>query len=384
MNPPNNKASKIKEILRVTAATITAVTIFGSALLGANLLTLQAATSGETYLPVPQTVSIPDNPVDTVPEGFQPPTVNIINTTVGDCEVPPLALSLEEAAQIGAQYIWDMFGESIDGMYVELSFANWDHLTRAIWQGAVSTHDRDTLARNKYHNTLHEEMMTRTDAGEDPMELRRDIETRAQAMRYEQADFYFTIDAVTGMRIDVFKNSVVMRGMTMHESEAINEYIQRNWGHDRDNWHDAFTPDISRQEQEALVQVAKEYAQRHFNNTTVVNAEFGGAFVNFVYIDGVITREISVNFRVTDDTGRDAYVAMHQGTVVSISTLRNDMVLTTMRVEMEASHEWFSYEELDDYGYIRRRHILIEEDGTVREGAVQDGTVREDPTVVEN
>jgi hypothetical protein len=48
------------------------------------------------------------------------------------------AISPEEAAQIGALYIWEMFGESINGMAVEISYHSMSHFTKAFWLGHVA------------------------------------------------------------------------------------------------------------------------------------------------------------------------------------------------------------------------------------------------------
>ena len=52
--------------------------------------------------------------------GQQARSMTVIDTSMG--EVNPLAISPEKAAEIGAQYIYDIFGVCISGMYVEVEY----------------------------------------------------------------------------------------------------------------------------------------------------------------------------------------------------------------------------------------------------------------------
>ena len=320
---------RLKEICKVALATVAAVGLFGGALLGANLRSLHAATSEETYLPqTVEYVSIPDNPVPEE-EDFQALNVTIINITHEDVRVNPLALSLEDAAHIGAQYIYDIFGKCIYGMYVELEFIEWQNMTRTIWRGVVSENDRDTLARMaalyEISQQLNDEINARIEAGEDPYIVRRDMHDISLDFAYVQGDFYFTIDAITGERIDVSRP--MSRGrMTVLEYRTLTDYLEREW---YGRWEQAFVAELPRQETEELLQIAKEAAQRHFVNTSLVESEHVGSFAIFKYAgNGGFDRLIYVSFNITDETGRVAGVTVSQQTreVTDIGTMRNDIL----------------------------------------------------------
>ena len=337
------KASKVKEVLRVAAVTAVAVAVFGGALLGINTFVLQAATNGETYLPqAVAEVSIPDDPVEAVAEGPKAPNLTVINTTFPqDVVIPPLALPMEDAAQIGAQYIMDVLGVCIDGMYVELTYIRGhEGISRTLWNGAVSSACRDTITRMLHWNEVNDELMARMESGVDRENADVDVlDTLIDELnRYEyiSAYFYFTIDAVTGQRIDIWQTSPGSRNATAREIEAINEYLRR----ERGGYGRGCAPEISAEDKYELGQLAAEYAQRHFNNSAVVDVEFAHAFTNLVYAgNNNIARYIYAMFAVTDDTGRVAHVSicLNDRVLNSISTIRNDLIHrygTTYREEV--------------------------------------------------
>ena len=377
------KTPRFKELLKVAVATTLAVGLFAGTLLGANHLVLQAATNGETYLPAAvYAVAIPTNPVEAA-GGVESPNFTIIDTTMVDrFEVPPHALSLEEAAQIGAQYIYDIFGATIGGMYVELSFANWEHMTRPTWQGTVASFDRDTLARSARLNEIAEEFMAqvqnyndgRRDCWDALNDARREFDQKASAYRYIPGYFNFIIDANTGARIDIWRGtSATSVGVTTGQAIAIDEYIRNHWN---DDWAAAafFSPPISYEDQEAFSQLALEYAQRHFNNSAVVDVQFEGAFANFVYNYGDIKRYIVVSLSATDDTGRVANLVFSQSTheLHTISTMRNDVLPgghTEMRIVTDDDGtKWMYTRDASDYygENIRREPVEPDEDGNIR------------------
>jgi len=330
------KHSKIKEYFKVAVSTVTAVAVFGGLLLGSNHLVLQAATGTETYLPAAvEDVGIPGNPVT---DGHQTPDVTIIDITDASVTVPSTALSLQEAAQVGAQYIMDIFGENIDGMYLELEFANWGHMSRYLLQGVVSSQDRDTVARRNRSMDLRDKFMARIDAGECPREVRTEwaeLEMDSEENMYIRGYFYFTIDATTGERVDIrrIEPTITMNFNNGGDPEALNNYIETQWGGD---WESALATDAAAQDLDEFIQLAKDYAQRHFTNTTVVDVEYNHSFASLIYSgNGNFSRSTILNFLATDDTGREALVTIEQDsrTVMSISTMHNDI----QRIEFDVT-----------------------------------------------
>lgn len=251
--------------------------------------------------------------------------VTVIDIAFDTTPILSQAMTLDSAAQVGAQYIYDIFGRDITGMYVELEFSNWDHMTRPLWHGSVSANNRNTLHRRNRSSELHEEFFARYDLGEDREAIIQDLEGFMYYTAYHPADFYFVIDAITGKRIDIWISLPHMRGgLTIEQSDALSEYIEREWDGD---WSAAHEIELSQQEMDELRQLAEAAAQRHFEGTTVVSIDQGTASTNFIYQgNGIFDREASAFFTATDETGRDAMVTVHNNTrqVIGVSTMGND------------------------------------------------------------
>ena len=346
------KAARIKEMLKITAISLSLVGMFAAMLLGVNHLTLMAATSGESYLPQEiEYVNIPDNPV---PEPLNLTVINItmINTPEspywGVDRIDPLALSPEAAAAIGAQYIYDVFGVCIDGMYVDMEYSNWSHMTRSQWSGTVSGHNRDTLAQraemqkqmaeiNARALVLNEEFEARVEAGEDPDEIRYifdELNSMAVFHAFDPGDFFFAIDAITGERIDIQRqaNAFIRAPEFLDHEEAmarsliLRDYIETNFD---GCWETAMTVNLTPQEIAALQQEVERLAPIQFVNTAVTSIEFNGAF-NTIFLDddlNINTGHGSASFYVTDETGRVAMVSilLDSMEVILITSSRNDV-----------------------------------------------------------
>jgi len=252
--------------------------------------------------------------------------VTAINITFENTTVNPMALSIEDAAQLGAQYIQDIFGQNINGMYVELEFSDWEHVSRILWNGAVSISRRNTLEHRTRLNELNEMFMERYAAGEDAEDIRADMEDLFNNYSYTPARFYFAIDAITGKRINIWQNSQEIQNQPIPEPMAMEEYIEREWGGD---WGAAFEAEVTSQEKEDFIPMAMEYAQRHFNNTTVVDAVFSNAFSSIIYTgSGNFDRQTYMNLMATDETGREAHLTFRLASreLSSISTMNNDFI----------------------------------------------------------
>ena len=126
------KKTRYKEIAKMAVVSAFAIGIFSAVLIGANNLAFAAATNGTQA--IPSATEIADTPLVAAPADFQAPNLNVISSSSNNVHanntISAAAMSMENAAQIGAQYIWDVFGESIDGMYVEMMFANWPSQSR--------------------------------------------------------------------------------------------------------------------------------------------------------------------------------------------------------------------------------------------------------------
>lgn len=248
--------------------------------------------------------------------------LTIIDITHEYTEMHPRAMSMDVAAQVAAQYILDVFGENISGMFVELEFTNWSHMTRTLWHGAVSVSGRNTLEHRARNMELNEVTTARIEAGEDWDDIMADMADMFPT--YIPARFYFYIDGVTGERVDIWI-TLPEHIQTMNESIPLHEYIEQEWGGD---WTTAFDVDLSPPEIDALNPIVLAYAQRHFNDSTITGMEFESAFMAFIYSGGGFDRDPSAVFVGTSDAGRVARVTIHiaSRTVTSINTMSNDFI----------------------------------------------------------
>jgi len=148
----------IGEVAKVVVASIASVGIFGAALFGANNLAFANAQSRTMEIPPFEAMSVSQNtPIATV-DNINMPTANALsaeqsprrNLTVLDTVIHDWmwgdrdaanenTISAEDAAQIGAQYIYEVFGECVDGATVQMTFNG--HLrhrgTLGVWTGIV-------------------------------------------------------------------------------------------------------------------------------------------------------------------------------------------------------------------------------------------------------
>jgi len=332
---------KLKEVCKVAIATVTAVGLSGGFLLGVNTWTLQAATSYQSYLPpAVEYVSIPDI---VVPEDDHVLSLMLTNVSY-DIPIPTAAMSIEEAALVGAQYILDVFGKDIDGMYVELSFSDAHHLTRSLWFGVVSDVYRNTIYRNQRAAEVNQEIRDRLAAGECMDTIGHEWRAALDVNQYIFGEFYFAIDAITGERIEMTRNTSANRNWTREDAVVLEEYLYREWQGDRDrmNVRDVDPVIIS-----DLSLIAWEYAQKHFINTTVISITYNGVSSSLFVENGAVVHAEYLMYYVIDDTGRVATITICSTSrdLVSISTSRNDIVL----LESNASEHWVAIEhELED------------------------------------
>jgi len=320
------KSASIKEFLKVAIASLVAVGMFGVLLLTANHLVFGAATSQEATISLPVYVSVPESNLPT--PGNQARNMAVIDLSMG--EINPLALSPEEVAEIGAKYIYNIFGVCIDGMYVEVDFMDRGVFsTRSFWRGYVSVNNRNTLERRAAQGELIENFLRENPEGSEGWYAHkndRSFVDLGQYFEFIPEDFYFIIDAVTGEWIDIAHRAAEMRGRTSEETLAIRQAAMEQ-NIDIARFGDV---NLDNEEKNELVRVASYYGQRQFASTTVVDVELLRAFTDFALDDSgnIIIVPGRANFMVTDNTGRVAGISICMLTmqVTSISTMRNDMV----------------------------------------------------------
>jgi hypothetical protein len=308
------KKTRRAEILKVVAVSALAIGAFSTTLIGANNRAFAMATNETQTVPATaQAVSVTPNLPS---EGFQMPNFNVVSSPLNNIHVnntvTASAMPMEAAAELGAQYIWDVFGESIDDMYIELMFANWPSQSRTYWLGIVFPSDPGNM--DAYDFSRH---------GRISNELYR-----------------FLIDAVTGLRIDISPGFGYM---------PLSSYEEERWANGRcisDEvlaWHIAWDEmtttarmeylGISQADLDPYLQIAREFARRHFNNSVpIYETESFDVQHNMVNRFAIDSAELGgVTFRISDDTGREAEIWIDAETRslrpgLGIATRDNDFI----------------------------------------------------------
>jgi hypothetical protein len=265
------KFTAIRKVFSVLALVL-AITVFT----GSNSVAFAAATKPATAASAAQ-------------GEFKPLKLTIVRNDNDSPNHPgKAAMGYEKAAQIGAQYIWEMFGESIDGKAVEMLYAAWPHSSKTYWIGDVFA---DT---KKIPNTPYFE---RTD--DDSPYLYR-----------------FYIDAVTGEWVRITEKQPKPKESKVKETVGLDKFLAM-----------MEQPPAGIDE---YIKIAKAFAQKHFTKTKVVDAEFlryicnankGSIFQIEIYEKGAV-----VSITVTDDTGRVAEVDVDMDTkrAYSLNTSNSD------------------------------------------------------------
>lgn len=276
------KKNKIIEIIHILAVSSLSIMIFSVAFIGINKQAITLASNRvEVLAPIPLAVSVPNTEIVSI-ENYYPPLITVHELSFAhDYTVrSENTLSAEDAAEIGAKYIWEVFGVRIDGKEVEMFYHAPPFSTRTYWHGTVispASWDRRLINLN----------------------LR--LENQVPRLR-------FTLDAVSGERIDIMRTANIESFKEVINIDSI-DVLSEN---------DQF---------EAYMQIAKNYATRHFNNSNITSIEIYRP-INFTY-KGSEKTIASFIFNITDDRGREARVmGLRRRTTLSIdiSTLHNDIV----------------------------------------------------------
>lgn len=267
--------------------------------------------TNEVYLPIVResdenTANYENLPTEELPAESVPTTENTDNSTVQRT----YPLSKEEARQIGANYILDVFGTDISGMYVLMDTLDYGGRTNT-WWGTVTERELDPNARNP------------------------------------EIAYTFAIDGITGERLSIAQhNNAPQSSPPMQEPEI--EYCMTD---EREAWLEAWqthqdarqaasmnffdmtisqqiaASDLTPQAIEQYTQRAMHYARRHFNPSTVTDIQLLSMFPcvsSWIDSSGNLIPNITLlTFTATDDTGREAHVSIPTATGyfgVSIST----------------------------------------------------------------
>ena len=254
--------------------------------------------------------TVPDEPIRF--GSFSPPNIYVVempakmtsaDETSADEEKPTGVLSAEEAALIGAEYLWDMFGADLDGMTFEMRYTQFDLYTRDYWMGNVIKLDEIGQNMRDYNYT-------------------------------------FALDALTGERVEIWhfrmcdwispEVNVLLSNLAVHDPETLERL-----------WEETGRLPLSVDAVIPVENLGRIVAQRHFNNTELVQVYLPRSDVNNSYAVWDIIFEInaagdlvaaprSFNVIAVDDTGREISItlAVHESTLVleGISSKFNDFV----------------------------------------------------------
>ena len=222
-------------------------------------------------------------------------------------QVPSFAMVVEEAAKIGEQYIWDVFGESIDGMYVIMHYADcWLRPSKGRWQGIV------TLALDTANN---ETSWYAVDGSMGSWGIGEMI-------------FHFTIDAETGERLEISYNSPNSPMILVpHDTQPLWESAQGRAIQAMSNKELAKFVDVSPEQLNAYTHEVIRFAEAHFNGTAIKDVAMGRNVVTpnglqrlqgiHVLLDtdedgNIYGTPVGFEFTVTDYTGREAIVTIFE------------------------------------------------------------------------
>ena len=292
------------EIIKVAMAAVLSIGLFSATFVGINNLAFAAATNKtQSIPPVVATANIPATKI-VVPEDYQQPELSVYDATDKTVAVNPNAISAEEAAELGAQYIWDMFGESIDGKTVVMTYCVWPSHTRAYWMGEV--------AETK-------------DAAENNVWL-----------------FNYYIGAVSGERADIYDMILDIADDRRGRDGEWDEWDREKWrlitefteeyrlAGRVDELDEMFAVKPTDEQLDEYGQLAKGYAAKHFVGTEVSDAAFlgGGVDVDIDEDGNFVKTDKTLEFKVTDSAGRSAVVtvAIETRALLNVSSSQFDIV----------------------------------------------------------
>ena len=324
---------KHHEFIKVMAIATLCIGLFSAVFIGVNRLAL-AATANETETVAIAATAAPivDESAadDDYAEDYQP-----VNDYADDLHSPNLtvlihpetqqngpganAILAEDAAIIGAQYIHDVLGENIDGMYVMMEYFAHPSFSRPLWFGMVA----DTAEDLENYTPIYGFTLCAV-SGE-----RINIRVAAITFQSPAVDYITTHHLSNLMFPEHPVDDTYFPGeMPAAFVAAIGDTcIDQLW----EELMSGITPPAHQ-----IVnykQIARAYAAKHFANTEIVSIQFDMARHSGFFIlddNGNLTAILAqLIFSVTDCTGRSARVVLAYSDELLlqvICTQHNDIV----------------------------------------------------------
>ncbi|MCL2839562.1 MAG: hypothetical protein FWE05_02225 [Defluviitaleaceae bacterium] len=229
---------KFKSVLATTAMLVLAVGVMPAC-------TTEATTVNATPQPLAVTQSAPASTTFNMTVLSSPD-----NDDEWATELPANAMSMEAGAQAGAQYIYDVLGISMDGMYVSM---------------------RSSFRSDRYGETriyTWEGMVALTRAG-----------TGIDGWEYVDSPIHFTVNAVTGERIQLFYTPPTeLPWADNDEAYRFNAESRAFFASEQgvailalDNNERANLVGLTQERIEEAMQEARAIAEAHFNISTLVD-----------------------------------------------------------------------------------------------------------------
>jgi len=286
------KENKFTIALKAAAFSLLGILLLTLIYIAANHFFFAAATEGEIVLDTNDPPAVPLSRSEVVPEGFPFPEFSLHIINPPDEILNPNALTGEEAAEIGAKYIWEMFGVDISDTNMYVGIESFPTSTRVHWGGTIGIYGALYPAPDYYIKWL----------------------------------FSFTIDSITGERIEI-------QDFRSDEIDVSGETIS---GGNHEQLVETFT------------EIALDYAERHFNFSEVESISYEGmrnladhreyfesedGYQHFRIVGGDIcchlwNGETLLNFTAIDSTGRSANLAISMETqrLAFLTTRHNDII----------------------------------------------------------
>ncbi|MCL2217609.1 MAG: hypothetical protein FWB91_11410 [Defluviitaleaceae bacterium] len=305
--------AKGKEIMKVAAICVLSIGMFSAAFIGFNQLIFAAAINEATPL-YQQSVSadyitlLNEQAAEQEADAFIPPTLTVLESPSQHYHaIPAAAMSMEEAAQIGARYIWDVFGTNIDGMYMQMMFAAHASQTNTWWTGTVYVEHPDNPTQNYI------------------------VDVHGSGERFALPVYMFTINGITGERINISYDG--LRGRIVPENDGSRRLnsrtamLESGW-FDMNIYEQIEFAGLSGEMLEVYMQTAAKLAEAQFNISGVANVQLLGLIVSITDCNAIYIE--ALNFTAVDNNGRDAFISIPATDsafqMAHISTSHNDFI----------------------------------------------------------
>lgn len=263
------KKIKANEKGKTIAVSVVSIGLLSAMFIGVNSLVFAAESNKtESLTPDKTTVEVTTQN-SSLSVDFQEPSLTIYELD-SELDNPrkASAMSYENAAQIGAQHIWEIFGEHIDGMFVEMFYEVSAFTARTYWTGIVFASQEDMDNGNPLFNFIVDAI-----SGEKKSaQIFQDIPFQADEAKAKEPYFDNTEKLV----------------------EISMEYEQKRKENARKLYNE---------NPQEYAEIAKDAAQKHFTSSTVAEVVYLEDRSN----DGIV-------FLVTDDTGHEIEVAIYSET----------------------------------------------------------------------